>query len=51
MEKTEGLEETTEQDERIQPQALMFELHGSHFELRPTDRATKKFKQRKMDDL
>lgn len=28
-----------------------FELHGSQFESRATDRATKKFKQRRMDDL
>ncbi|MCJ1408240.1 hypothetical protein MMC19_002314 [Ptychographa xylographoides] len=30
---------------------LIFELHGSQFEVRATDRATKKFKQRRMDDL
>ncbi|MCJ1416123.1 hypothetical protein MMC32_002458 [Xylographa parallela] len=34
-----------------EPEYLIFELHGSHFEARPTDRATKKFKQRRMDDL
>ncbi|MCJ1351207.1 MAG: hypothetical protein MMC33_001190 [Icmadophila ericetorum] len=31
--------------------ALVFELHGSQFEARPTDRATKKFKQRTLDEL
>ena len=31
--------------------ALIFELHGSQFENRAPDRATKKFKQRKMNDL
>ena len=30
---------------------LVFELHGSQFENRATDRATKKFKQRNMVDL
>lgn len=30
---------------------LVFELHGSQFENRATDRATKKFKQRNMSDL
>lgn len=30
---------------------LIFELHGSQFENRPTDRATKKFKQKNMVDL
>ena len=32
-------------------QNLIFELHGSQFENRATDRATKKFKQRRLDDL
>ena len=31
--------------------AFVFELHGSQFESRATDRATKKFKQRRVDDL
>ena len=31
--------------------ALVFELHGSQFENRAPDRATKKFKQRNMNDL
>ena len=31
--------------------AFVFELHGSQFESRATDRATKKFKLRRMDDL
>ena len=30
---------------------MIFELHGSQFENRATDRATKKFKQRRQDDL
>ena len=30
---------------------LVFELYGSQFENRATDRATKKFKQRRMEDL
>lgn len=30
---------------------LVFELHGSQFENRAPDRATKKFKQRNMNDL
>ncbi|MCJ1381107.1 hypothetical protein MMC17_004216 [Xylographa soralifera] len=34
-----------------EPKYLIFELHGSHFEARATDRATKKFKQRQMNDL
>ncbi len=33
------------------PQNLVFELHGSQFENRATDRATKKFKQRHMTEL
>jgi len=41
-----------EKDEDIaQPRSLIFELHGSQFENRATDRATKKYKQQKMDDL
>ncbi|MCJ1283226.1 hypothetical protein MMC26_002554 [Xylographa opegraphella] len=34
-----------------EPRYLIFELHGSHFEARATDRATKRFKQRRIDDL
>ena len=30
---------------------LVFELHGSQFEHRATDRATKKFKQKHLSDL
>lgn len=30
---------------------LVFELHGSQFESRATDRATKKFKQKNFSDL
>lgn len=40
----------TGQDSLI-PQSLIFELHGSQFENRATDRATKKFKQRNMTDI
>ena len=34
-----------------QNKSFVFELHGSQFEVRATDRATKKFKQRRMDGL
>ena len=30
---------------------LVFELHGSQFKNRAVDRATRKFKQQRMDDL
>lgn len=33
------------------PANLVFELHGSQFMNRATDRATKKFKQRNLSDL
>lgn len=33
------------------PRNLVFELHGSQFENRAPERATKKFKQRNMSDL
>ncbi|MCJ1472442.1 hypothetical protein MMC13_001090 [Lambiella insularis] len=33
------------------PQPLIFELHGSQFETRAIDRATKKFKQKRLDDI
>ena len=33
------------------PHNLVFELHGSQFMNRATDRATKKFKQRNLSDL
>lgn len=32
-------------------QNFCFELHGSQFENRATDRATKKFKQKNLSDL
>ncbi len=35
----------------LKPQNLVFELHGSQFENRAIDRATKRFKQRSMTDL
>ncbi|KAL8765633.1 MAG: hypothetical protein Q9209_007365 [Squamulea sp. 1 TL-2023] len=38
-------------DEEIGPNVLVFELHGSSFEHRAIDRATKKFKQRNMTEL
>ncbi|KAL8894410.1 MAG: hypothetical protein Q9192_004347 [Flavoplaca navasiana] len=38
-------------NDRIGPNALVFELHGSSFEHRAIDRATKKFKQRNMTEL
>jgi len=36
---------------KIQPRNLVFELHGSLFENRAVDRATRKFKHRRMDEL
>ncbi|KAI9825356.1 MAG: hypothetical protein M1826_007034 [Phylliscum demangeonii] len=39
------------QPEDGSPRNLVFELHGSQFENRATDRATKKFKPRNMTDL
>ena len=48
-------EDTTDanhvQQDPAKPQNLIFELHGSQFENRATDRATKKFKQRNMTDV
>ena len=38
-------------DTKDESAPLVFELHGSQFENRAPDRATKKFKQRSMDDL
>ncbi|KAL8712993.1 MAG: hypothetical protein Q9220_002853 [cf. Caloplaca sp. 1 TL-2023] len=38
-------------EDEIGKPALIFEIHGSSFEHRATDRATKKFKQRNMTDL
>ncbi|KAL8850023.1 MAG: hypothetical protein Q9221_005040 [Calogaya cf. arnoldii] len=37
--------------DEMRPNALTFELHGSSFEQRAIDRATKKFKQRNMTEL
>lgn len=39
------------EDDGEKPGNLMFELHGSQFMSRATDRATKKFKQRNLSDL
>lgn len=39
------------EDDGEKPGNLVFELHGSQFMSRATDRATKKFKQRNMSDL
>ena len=36
---------------RLSKPDFIFELYGSQFENRATDRATKKFKQRRMEDL
>ena len=44
-------EETARAEKKEQPVHLVFELHGSQFENRAPDRATKKFKQRNMNDL
>ncbi|KAI9763032.1 MAG: hypothetical protein M4579_000095 [Chaenotheca gracillima] len=38
-------------DAAAQRSKMIFELHGSQFELRATDRANKKFKQRNLPDL
>ena len=38
-------------DHQSQPRVLEFELHGSLFEHRPAERATKKFKPRNLPDL
>lgn len=38
-------------ESRLTKKNLVFEIHGSQFEVRPTDRATKKFKQRTLDEL
>ncbi|KAL8751422.1 MAG: hypothetical protein Q9199_006423 [Rusavskia elegans] len=38
-------------DDGMGPNALIFELHGSSFEHRAIDRATKKFKQRNITEL
>lgn len=49
-----GTEASTEEPKHegtLQPRNLDFELHGSQFEHRPADRATKKMKQRNMTDL
>ena len=43
-------EGAAETDMKEEP-ALVFELHGSQFENRAPDRATKKFKQRNMNGL
>ena len=43
--------EEAAKEEAKDESALIFELHGSHFENRAPDRATKKFKQRNMNDL
>lgn len=42
---------SSSEKEDTQIPSLQFELHGSQFEHRATDRATKKFKQRPMPDL
>lgn len=39
------------EDDGKKPGKLVFELHGSQFMNRATDRATKKFKQRNLSDL
>ncbi|KAI9827163.1 MAG: hypothetical protein M1832_005299 [Thelocarpon impressellum] len=38
-------------DEKDGPRNLVFEIHGSQFQNRATDRANKKFKQRNLPDL
>lgn len=42
---------TVEGSDTAKSKPLIFELHGSQFETRATDRATKKFKQRRADDI
>lgn len=48
-----GLEGRTRRDAESNQslKSFVFELHGSQFENRATDRATKKFKQKNMVDL
>jgi len=50
LEQSEQQTETTDA-ESTSPPNLVFELHGSQFENRATDRATKKYKQKHMPDL
>jgi ribonuclease P protein subunit POP4 len=38
-------------EDTTQARNLVFELHGSQFEHRSTDRANRKFKQHNLDDL
>ena len=44
-------EETTAMEETGDVRALVFELHGSQFETRAPDRATKKFKPKHMNNI
>jgi len=46
-------ENTSSKQEKSQPtkKPLVFELHGSQFEMRAADRANKKFKWKSMDSI
>lgn len=44
-------EKMAEEEGGLASKPLAYEIYGSHFENRATDRATKKFKQRNMFDL
>lgn len=44
-------EKMAEEEGGLASKSLAYEIYGSHFENRATDRATKKFKQRNMFDL
>ena len=45
------MQEGEGESEQMEPDSLIFELHGSQFENRAPERATRKFKQRNMTDL
>ena len=45
------IEQGTAKEETGDVPALVFELHGSQFEMRAPDRATKKFKQKHMNNI
>ncbi|KAL6719222.1 hypothetical protein ACLMJK_003459 [Lecanora helva] len=49
--KDESTKATKEPQDTSRHRNLVFELHGSQFEQRPAERATKKFKQRNLTDL
>ncbi len=46
-----GAETPKSEKKKKKKNPLVFELHGNQFQVRPADRANKKFKWRKMDYL